>query len=136
MRRPVNVVREMARPLRILFVEDDPDGRFVLTCLLERDGHAVEAVADAAAALDALAARAAGPAGAAFDVLLSDVGMPAMDGCELMARVRERYDLPGIALTGFADAAQRERCRAAGFAVFVPKPADFAAVRAALAAVT
>ena len=124
----------MIRPLRILFVEDDPDGRFVLARLLERDGHAVEAVADAAAALDLLAERAV--AGEPFDVMLSDVGMPGMDGCALMARVRERYDLPGVALTGFDDAGHRARCRAAGFAGFVAKPADVPTLRAALTAVT
>jgi CheY-like chemotaxis protein len=64
----------------------------------------------------------------AFDVLLSDIGMPEQDGYELIRRVRERglngRTLPAVALTAFARPEDRRRALLAGFQVHVPKPVD------------
>src|SRR5690606_23362216 len=66
---------------RILLVEDEEDTREAMTQLLERNGYRVASVASAARALDAL--RDYTP-----EVLISDIGMPGMDGHELIRRIR------------------------------------------------
>ena len=67
--------------------------------------------------------------GAHFDVIISDVGMPHIDGYELMKRIRSRNtasggDIPGIALTAFAQARDRQRALLAGFQQHIAKPVD------------
>jgi CheY-like chemotaxis protein len=82
-------------------------------------------VVGAAAAGDALAAvEAARP-----DVLISDIGMPEVDGYELLRRVRALGParggrLPAIALTAFARSEDRTRALHAGFLVHVSKPVE------------
>jgi CheY-like chemotaxis protein len=118
----------MNRSLRILLVEDDPDGRDILARLLRRSGHVVEVAADARTALEVVARMP-------IDVLLSDIGLPEVDGCELMTAVQRLRRTPGIALTGFVDSKEEARCRAAGFGQFLRKPADLKSILDALAAV-
>ncbi len=92
-----------ASSARILIAEDDEPQRQFAQRALALDGHRVEAVADGIAALAALR-------GAAFDLLLTDIQMPGMDGIELALLVgREQPRLPIILMTGFA--AQKERAR-------------------------
>ena len=63
-------------------------------------------------------------------MLLSDLGMPEMDGCELIRRVRamerERGGpaLPAIMITAYIRSDDRERALAAGFAEHIPKPVE------------
>jgi CheY-like chemotaxis protein/AraC-like DNA-binding protein len=117
------------RSLRILVVEDDPDGLDILVRLLSGAGHQVEAAADAASAMAPAADRR--PA-----VLLSDIALPGMDGCELMRTLNVRYRLPGIALTALPGDRHDARCRAAGFAQFISKPAKLGEVLDAIATLT
>jgi CheY-like chemotaxis protein len=63
------------------------------------------------------------------DVLISDIGMPGMDGYELLKRVRARSAdrggrTPAIALTAFARSEDRTRALRAGFLVHLPKPVE------------
>ena len=117
------------RSMRILLVEDDPDGREILLRLLRGAGHEVQEAADARAALAVTDTQ--GPP----DVVLSDIGLPGMDGCELMKILHTRHGTPGIALTGFGDEHHRMRCQAAGFGRFLTKPANLTDVLSALAAI-
>ena len=110
-----------SQPLRILLVEDDPDSREALRRLLARQGHHVQIGVDFQSALD-IASREP------FDVLLSDIGLPGRDGCELMREVKLRYGVPGVALTAFVSAEDEARCKAAGFDHFLDKPVQFADV--------
>jgi two-component system, cell cycle response regulator CpdR len=88
---------------RILIAEDDEAVRDLVVRALSEDGHEMTAVADGAAALDALT-RDDG----AFDLLLSDVKMPSMDGFALaLATGRGHPDVAIMLTTGYAD--QRER---------------------------
>ncbi|HEV7503755.1 MAG TPA: response regulator [Thermoanaerobaculia bacterium] len=62
-------------------------------------------------------------------VLLSDIGMPDMDGYRLIAEIRERLDLtsttlPAIALTAFSRAEDRDRSLAAGYQAHLAKPVE------------
>jgi two-component system, cell cycle response regulator CpdR len=87
----------------ILLAEDEDGLRSLVTRALIQDGHAVEAAPDGAAALDKLTDQPG-----KFELLLTDIRMPVMDGIALaLAAARDQPDLTILLMTGFAD--QRER---------------------------
>ena len=109
--------------LRILAVEDQPDVLAYLRRLLEEQGAQVVAVGSAAEALELLDLRGH----AAFDVLVSDIGMPGMDGYGLIRTLRETMgvsaaELPAVAATALARGDDRRSALAAGFQKHVAKP--------------
>jgi signal transduction histidine kinase/CheY-like chemotaxis protein len=70
-----------------------------------------------------------------FDVILSDISMPEMDGFEFLERLRKidgRQDVPVVAITGFGRNDDIERARAAGFYSHLTKPIDLQALTAVL----
>ena len=88
----------------------------------------------AAGADEALAAFDAQPP----DVIVSDIGMPVVDGYELLKRIRQRPKgarIPSVALTAFARSEDRTRALRAGFSVHVSKPVDPAELIATVASV-
>ena len=88
---------------RILIVEDDESVRVLSARALERAGHQVEISCDGASGLT----RVEGAAGA-YDLVVSDIRMPEMDGIEMAQEIARRF--PGlkiVLMTGYAD--QRER---------------------------
>jgi two-component system cell cycle response regulator CpdR len=88
---------------RILLAEDEEALRGFLVRALKQDGHEVVAASDGAEALDALTREKGG-----FDLLLTDIRMPIMDGIALaLAAARDYPELVILLMTGFAD--QRER---------------------------
>ncbi|HEX5210877.1 MAG TPA: response regulator [Pseudolabrys sp.] len=88
---------------KILIGEDDEVVREMVVRALKEDGHELTAAADGAEALEALNRQ-----GGKFDLLLSDVKMPVMDGIALaLAAGRDHPDIPIMLMTGYAD--QRER---------------------------
>jgi two-component system, cell cycle response regulator CpdR len=88
---------------RILVAEDEEPVRALVARALLEDGHDVVTAADGSAALEALA-RARGQ----FDLLLTDIKMPVMDGIALaLATARDHPDVVILMMTGYAD--QRER---------------------------
>ena len=108
----------MADRLRILVVEDDPDLLELMLIRLERAGHRAAGVGTGAAALQ----HCTGPAPP--DLLLLDVGLPDLDGFELLAAVRAaaRDAAPkAIFVTGRAGDEVEHRCRAMG-AGYLVKP--------------
>jgi PAS domain S-box-containing protein len=111
--------------LRILAVEDDAAMLEVLTRILTEYGASVVGVASAAAALEALS----GPC--RFDLLMSDIGLPGMDGYELMRSVRKRLsadELPAIAVTAFSREQDRALAAEVGFQAYLTKPYDVARI--------
>jgi CheY-like chemotaxis protein len=117
--------------LRIMVVDDEPDGREWLSTMLEEFGASVTAADSAVAALDALAAVR--PA-----ILIVDIGMPEVDGYTLVKRVRTRTPeqggrTPAVALTAFASREDRDRALAAGFDEHIPKPVHAAELVSLLA---
>ena len=109
------------RPLCILLVEDDKDSLSALSRLLRMSGHRALAAASAAEAL-----RLA--AGERCDVVVSDVGLPDRSGLDLMRELASQYNLPGIAVSGYTDAADVRECEKAGFSKHLKKPIDFQAL--------
>ena len=108
--------------LHILVVDDEADGRQLTTQLLEEFGARVTSVPSAAEALEALAAKP-------FDILLSDIGMPDIDGYELIRQVRKMRAghegfLPAIAITAYARPEDRQRSLIAGFQTHLSKPLE------------
>jgi len=105
---------------RILVVDDNEDAATSLAMILALEGHEVETVHASHDALER--APLFKP-----DVAVLDIGLPGMDGFELARRLRENPALEGIrlvALTGYGQAEDRERARAAGFDDHLIKPAD------------
>jgi len=114
----------------VLVVEDDAPTRELLSLVLAAQGAAVSAADSAEAALEAIARVR--PA-----VLLADIGLPGMDGYELLAAVHRLTSgraLPALALTAYAGDEDRERALAAGFTAHLAKPLDPDALVNALAA--
>jgi signal transduction histidine kinase/ActR/RegA family two-component response regulator len=107
--------------LRVLVVDDEPDGRELVTTLLESSGAQVQT---AASVSEALAVLERSP----VDLLVSDIGMPEEDGYALIRAVRARErgntNLPAVALTAYAREEERTKALEAGFQVHVAKPFD------------
>lgn len=120
--------RELLR-VKVLVVEDEPETRAALTTALEAVGAQVMAVASADAALATLQ-------GEAFDVVVSDIAMPGMDGCELIRRIRTAGDsrLRAIALSASVRDDDRAAALAAGFDLHIAKPVEPARLTAAVLA--
>jgi len=110
------------RGLRLLLVEDNLINQQVARELLEHEGAHVVVADNGQLGLDALYAP-----GARFDAVLMDLQMPVMDGLSATRLLRDdaRFaDLPVIAMTANAMAADREDCLAAGMNDHVGKPFD------------
>ncbi len=108
--------------IEILVVDDEPDTRELVAFLLQQYGAQVRAVSSASQALAAL--RQSVP-----DVLLSDIGMPDMDGYMLMQQVRtlppdQGGQIQAIALTAYAGEIDYQQAIAAGFQSHVSKPVE------------
>jgi PAS domain S-box-containing protein len=108
--------------MRVLVVEDEPDTREFLKRLLESHGAAV---AVAVSADEALAALRGDPP----DVLISDIGLPDVDGYELIQRIRtgspgEGSMIPAIALTAYARPEDRARALRSGYQIHLAKPVE------------
>lgn len=114
-------VRTRSRKGRSALVVDDvADVTEMLAVLLTHAGYDVVTAASARAALDAARARQ-------FDVIISDIGMPEMNGYQL---AREMRTMPGyettpmVAVTGYSMFDDRERSTNAGFNAHMTKPID------------
>ncbi len=117
--------------IRVLVVEDEPDTRDFLIRLLESHGAIVLA---AGSVMEALALSRSGHP----DMLISDIGLPDVDGYELVQHIREHDSkshsgIPAIALTAYARAEDRMRALRAGYQVHIAKPVEPAELLAAIA---
>lgn len=110
------------RGVKILVVDDERDARELLKRVLEDCGAEIIMAASAEEALD-IAQHAQ------LDLLISDIGMPDMDGYELLKQLRamtpsREKRIPAIALTAFARSEDRTRALRAGFAMHISKPVE------------
>ena len=104
---------------KILVVEDDPDIRSILARFLGRRGFAVITAENGAEALDTLDREP-------FDLVLSDVRMPRMDGIELLRAVRQRDpEIQLVLMTAYSTVRDAVEAIQGGAADYVEKPIDF-----------
>lgn len=112
------VASTIEEPLRILLVDDHVDTREAMQKLLVRKGYHVEVAGDVSSGFEMARTRA-------FDLLISDIGLPDGSGVELMQKIRKISPLPGIALSGFGMQHDIERSKEAGFLEHLTKPINF-----------
>lgn len=104
----------------LMIIEDDPDTLEMLCATLVAQGFRVTACESAAESLRVAPELT-------VDLIISDIGMPAMDGFEMLARLREikNYDaVPAIALSGYASHKDVKAALASGFDAHVSKPVE------------
>jgi signal transduction histidine kinase/BarA-like signal transduction histidine kinase len=113
--RPASVVRR-----RILLVEDNQDACLTLAELLRAEGHEVVCAHDGRSGLVAALERA-------YDVVLCDIGLPGLDGLDMMRALRASTGGArplAIALTGYGQADDQARGLDAGYDAYLVKPVD------------
>jgi signal transduction histidine kinase/ActR/RegA family two-component response regulator len=108
--------------VRVLVVDDEPDTRELLKTMLASCGAEVTMAASAKLALEEMQRSQ-------FDVIVSDIGMPEVDGYELMQRIRclpveLGGKTPAVALTAYARSEDRLRALRVGYKMHVSKPIE------------
>jgi CheY-like chemotaxis protein len=114
--------------INVLVVEDYPDTLYLFQLILQRYGAHVTPARDGFEALRIMQSEP-------IDVLISDIGLPEMNGYELLRRIRaderlrgksdrEILHVPAAAVSAFFQPADLSRSKAAGFQAHLPKPVD------------
>ncbi|MCT7990431.1 PAS domain S-box protein [Laspinema olomoucense] len=108
--------------VQILLVDDEADMRELATTILAQAGAKVEVAASAVEATQCLDRHS-------FDILVTDIGMPDIDGYMLIQQVRTRPSerggaIPAIALTAYAGESNQQKALQAGFQLHLPKPVE------------
>ncbi len=119
--------------IHVLAVDDEEDSLTLLREILESAGAQVTTVASSQEALDAVEKMAPG-------VIIADIGLPRMDGFELIHRIRQWpkrsiREVPAAALTAYARSEDRQRALRSGFQTHLAKPIDPGELVAAVAAI-
>lgn len=103
---------------RVLLIEDNPDTNLMLATCLREEGHEVFTAFDGRGGLAAALERP-------YDLIVCDIGLPGLDGLELIKALRSTVNYPqplAIALTGYGNRDDRERGLEAGFDDYLVKP--------------
>ena len=111
---------ELLKGKSILIVDDSRDTLDMLTKLLTLEGARVESAGSGKEALQIAGERS-------FDLIISDISMPEMDGYQLLKEIRglaNGENLPALALTGYGRSHDINRAQAEGFADHLTKPID------------
>jgi len=115
---------------RILIAEDEESVRSLVSRALAQDGHEVVATVDGGEAIETLQSE-----DGRFDLLLTDIKMPVMDGLALaLATARDFPALPILLMTGYADQRERACGLEALICGVIAKPFTLAAIKSAIAA--
>lgn len=118
-------------PFRILCVDDEPPVRELIREMLERDGHKIEVAEGGQAGIEAF--RAALKRNQPFDAVITDLGMPYVDGREVAATIkRESPSTPVIMLTGWGAFMKKDDSTPSEVDGILSKPPHLAEVRAIL----
>lgn len=120
--KPLNGWQPSLADLRVLVVDDEPDARELIGMVLAGCGAEVVSVESAPEGLAEMERQR-------FDVLVSDIGMPEMDGYALIEKVRQLSAerggrIPAAALTAYARVEDRMRVLSAGYQMHIPKPVE------------
>ncbi|MBD2162936.1 response regulator [Calothrix membranacea FACHB-236] len=108
--------------LRVLLVDDNEDSLFLTTFILENQGFQVTTATSVTQALETIEESK-------FDILISDLAMPEIDGYSLIRKIRnstlmEQREMPAIALTALSSDESRSMALASGFQSYVNKPVE------------
>lgn len=106
--------------MRILVIEDDPDGQIVVATMLERLNIPIDVAGNATEAEPFLTDNE-------YSAIIIDLSLPGKDGWEILADIQEDQRLsaiPCVAVTAYHNSALRERAITAGFTAYFPKPID------------
>jgi CheY-like chemotaxis protein len=130
---PPDNITDRLDELKILVVDDEADTRELLRQGLEHCGATVSVAGSAAEAVEAIMAKPP-------DVLISDIGMPGVDGYDLIRQIRRLPaasggKVPAIALTAYTRMEDRLQALRAGYDMHVPKPVELAELVAIAASV-
>ncbi|MGA2442480.1 MAG: ATP-binding protein [Tepidisphaeraceae bacterium] len=130
---PAAASRSQLQGVKVLVVDDEPDARELIKRVLEDCKAQVLTAGSAAEAMPILLQQKP-------DVLLSDIGMPQVDGYDFLRQVRAMTaqsggKIPAIALTAFARSEDRTRALMSGYQVHVSKPVEPAELVATVASV-
>ena len=118
--RPDSLKRDFAVGRSALVVDDVSDVTEMLSVLLTHAGYEVVSASSARAALEAVHKQH-------FDVIISDIGMPEMNGYQLAREIRqlpEYATVPMVAVTGYSMFDDKQRSLSAGFNAHLTKPID------------
>ena len=121
-REPLSGLGGLLKGIRVLAIDDEEDALTLLRVVLEAAGAEVTTLASASRALERILEVKP-------HVLVIDLGMPEMDGFELIAQIRQSKDpairnLPAAALTAFARSEDRTKALRSGFELHLAKPVD------------
>jgi len=123
-RGPVATAAASASPARILVAEDDAENRRLLVEVLTGDGHTVDVAADGVAALEHVH-------NADLDLLLLDIGLPGINGFEVLEKLKEGgWQTPVVVVTGRRAVDDAVRCIEHGADDFLTKPIQVEILRA------
>lgn len=116
---------------RVLIVDDEPDSLELIKAVLEQEGAIATTVTSAQQALQVLTQ-------VQFDVLVSDIGMPKMDGYKFLSQVRrlsvnQERMIPAIALTAYVGELNQQQALEAGYQIHLSKPMEPDILTAAIA---
>lgn len=108
--------------LRVLVVDDNEDSLILTKFILENNGFQVKTATSVLEALETIQQLK-------FDILISDIAMPEIDGYSLMRKIRnssisEQREIPAIALTALSCDESRSMALASGFQSYVNKPVE------------
>ena len=115
-----------------MIVDDHKDSARALSRLLRQEGHTVITAHTVAGAMALVVGQRP------IDVLLSDIGLPDGDGCELLRQLRAFYggrDIAALAISGLGEESLVKRCLEAGYRQVLMKPLTFEQVLEAVRAV-
>jgi signal transduction histidine kinase len=116
----VDAKRHSFEGLEVLIVEDSPDTLLLLSTIFRREGAVATTASSAAEALSLAVTNRP-------HLIISDIGMPDVDGFQLLEQLRllpGLGEVPAIAVSGYASEEDRERALAVGYLALVPKPID------------
>ena len=120
-REPAAIAQPNLTGVRVLVVDDEADTRDLLVFVLEPVGMVVKTAASAAEALKLIELFRP-------QLLISDIGMPGMDGYELIRAIRalppQQSGIPALSLSAFSSDSDRQRSLEAGFDEHLTKPTD------------
>ena len=118
---PITQSKNLLKGLQVLIAEDEPDALQALQLICERNGASVTTAIDGEEAIGKLRAHT-------FDLLLSDIAMPRLNGCDVIRlwrseeKRRHLTPIPAIALSAYASAKDKDMGLEAGFTAYLTKP--------------